>query len=121
MPSQTGNVKLPYPLSSEPVAAGADNIRQLAEALDIRVAFAMSWGAPGFGTIAAGASTTITATFPVGRFAVAPYVVCTPNGVSKLTVAVSALTAASMTVMVTNFDSVARPASCYWIGIQATG
>lgn len=77
---------LPYPEPTDPVAAGADAIKNLALALDPRVAArGVAWGNGAIPVTTAGVAASITVTFPAGRFTAAPRVVCSSTGTTPMT------------------------------------
>lgn len=77
MPGTT-DLGLRYPLDSDPVADGAQAVRNLAQDVNDYVGVFASGNA----SIAVTASPdgTDTITFPAGRFTAAPHVVCTARG-----------------------------------------
>ena len=71
----TPTAGLPYPEPTDPVALGADAIKSLATALDLRVPIkGLAWGLATLTGITAGNLVTMAVTFPAGRFTLAPNV-----------------------------------------------
>ena len=75
MPANTAGKALPYPLPSEPVSAGAENIRKLAQSVDNMV----QSGTVNTGTMVAGTAVDVPVVFPVA-YAAVPTVVVTALG-----------------------------------------
>jgi hypothetical protein len=116
MPANTPAKALPYPLATEPVASGADNMRKLAQSVENMV----QSGTVNTGTMVAGTPTDIPVVFNPA-FAVAPSIVVTPLGSAPETqlasVLAGGLTAAGMTIRAKRISGTAA----YDIGWVAVG
>jgi hypothetical protein len=109
---------LPYPEDSDPVAAGAQNIKALATKLGASASGTVSLNAPAQ-TVA-----TVAVTFPVGRFTAPPCVVVGRNattswaGMPQLYWAQSVTTTGCQIAGIANVGS--SNIGLYWIATQAS-
>lgn len=70
-------------------------------------------------TLNAGSGTTISRTFPSGRFTAAPQVTMTPSNSSRLNLAAINVTTSGFTGVIDNFtSSAAAQRSFYWVAVQ---
>jgi len=91
----------PTPDNGDRVADGASAIRALGDAIDADLPFIYATAGT-TGTVAPGNNATATITFPVSYFASAPNVVASANTGNLAVCTITALSAASVTVRVTN-------------------
>ena len=82
MPANTAK-GYPYPIEADPLANGNEAIQALASAVDTKSGVSASGGAQiSFANVA---SASVTITFPVGRFTVAPAVTAMTNSFNYIT------------------------------------
>lgn len=114
------NSGLPYPDPADPVAAGADAIRALAEAIEPRLPTGIAVGNVAFPSTASGARTSVEVTFPVGTFTVRPSVQITASSSAPdaRPVSVSAPSAAGFIAVYANLGNEASGVGSYWTAIS---
>lgn len=112
---------LPYPEGGDPLAAGDDAIKALANALDVRVApRAIAYGNAVIPITTAGTATSVSVTFPAGRFTAPPRVICSGTGNTPLTLQgpMSASTTATGTTFWAARASGTAGVNLDWLAIQ---
>lgn len=111
----------PYPEGTDLVMDGDDAIQDLAEAVDKKLAFAMTAGSATVLSVASTDTKAMTVALPSGLFTVSPRVTCMATTTSPSTRSVSALTGgstSSFTVYAWNGTSSTRDVSLAWNAIQ---
>jgi hypothetical protein len=118
MPANTTH-GYPYPVGTDRVADGDDAIKALAEAIDPRLGFGLAAGSVALPITAASTPVSVSVTFPVGRFSVAPYVVASniSNGVLQLAPPSCTGTTTSGTTVQGARTSGSSPYSVSWIAL----
>ena len=114
MPSQTSGKNLPFPLGTDRLADGDDQIRKLAQSVDNMV----QAGIVSVPITAVSTPASVTVNFPVA-YAVAPMVVaCLQFGstVPVLSVAVASITTTSFQINARR-ESGSAAINCYWIAV----
>ncbi|MBO0885111.1 MAG: hypothetical protein J2P17_33230 [Mycobacterium sp.] len=114
----TSDLGLPYPLPTDAIANGANDIQNLATALDAHLRIAS--GVVSIPTNAANTQAQVTVTFPAARFTAAPAVTVTGVSLASpqiVSVAIAAPTASS--VIIGGIRTTGTTAfNAHWIAIQ---
>lgn len=117
MPANTAK-GFPYPLPTDPLTNGATAIKNLATAVDTRLGVLAS-GTVSVNVTTGGTPATVTVTFPVGRFTVAPTVVAGPlSSAANSNVQAAAAAATLTSVVISAVRATAGPQPVQWIASQ---
>lgn len=114
MPANTPH-GYPYPLGTDRVADGDNDIQALATAVDTKLGIGMA--GTNTVTISAAPSGSLAVTFPVGRFTSVPAVVASSSGTSTYIANVSTVSATGFTLNVFHRDGTSSSTSipAHWI------
>lgn len=111
MPSQTATKNLPFPLGTDRVMDGDDQIRKLAQSVD-NMAQA---GNASINVTTGGSPSTLVVTFPVA-YAAAPNVAVAAQG-SSVNIGASVAAATATAVTLAGFRATAGPQVVYWVAV----
>lgn len=112
MPSTTAGYKLPYPLGTDRVMDGDDQIRKLAQSVEN----CMQSGTVSVNVTTGGTPATATVTFPVA-YTVAPIVICSATGGNPLTVGAMPSAISNTGFTMNAVRNTAGAQTCNWVAI----
>jgi hypothetical protein len=120
MPTTPGGLR--YPAAADPPDVPAD-MQRLAEDVEADTPAGIASSFVQWPSTAAGVTTSVSATFPAGRFSIAPRVVVTAIGAlpSGRAVSIASPTTSSVLLYCTNTGGTTVSPSGHWVAVQDRG